>query len=757
MKKLVLRFANPQNIAGKQFELFLGAPEIISALNRPKSEKDFVRLQKTLQKYENRSKYRATPFGLFASCSVAEWGEETKVDLSIPINYKISYGSKVTDNIINILQHDKELVKKSCFRANHTIHEVADQLRYVEYYYENKASLYKHYKISEIEKSNVILEIIKFSQDFVSFEKLIEFIISIGDVNYHDAEEFLFELINEQVLFSNISYSSIGINPFNKINQNFSSINVKIPLIDTLQTYINEINPTNYESVFQKIRHNLSTIPIEIKDNEILHTTSFYSKSNLVISNQIREKIENAIPFLHKLSLRTKPKNIFDEFINRFQEIYESKSVSLVEVLDPTVGIYYPIHHEMDEENPFHDIDTNLTTNTSQLKGGNMSSFETYLLKKIIDCISDGKSEISLCEDDLNKQGLINPNSYLDFRSQLPLSYSFMGSLSTDNKIALRMLGGASGTYLITRFANDNEEINQLIKDVIQKENDILNEKAILSEINHISKGELGNILHHPSYLDYEIPIITVSERPKEYLIDINDLNLIFSEGILILYSNRLKKIVLPRALDAYNHNTEKIPIYRFLCDYQNYFQQSDLSFSFGALNDILDYFPRVCYNDIILSPETWKFKNHNLLFKNNDIRELRHWLKKNNIPNLFKFKVNSYSYFVINSDSEKDLSLFLDEINRNKSFIIEDFLEISDIQGINDRANEFISIHFNENFKLPQIPKNPSSAIERDFLPGSEWIYFKIYGIIKYFEQELLQKMLLFLKKKMILNPSSS
>ena len=44
-----------------------------------KTDKEIIKIQTSLIKYYKRMYSRCTPFGLFANCSVVEWGNETKI------------------------------------------------------------------------------------------------------------------------------------------------------------------------------------------------------------------------------------------------------------------------------------------------------------------------------------------------------------------------------------------------------------------------------------------------------------------------------------------------------------------------------------------------------------------------------------------------------------------------------------------------------------------------------------------------------
>ncbi|EDO26417.1 predicted protein [Nematostella vectensis] len=109
--------------------------------------------------------------------------------------------------------------------------------------------------------------------------------------------------------------------------------------------------------------------------------------------------------------------------------------------------------------------------------------------------------------------------------------------------------------------------------------------------------------------------------------------------------------------------------------------------------------------------------------------------LNKQIIPRL----VDGDNELLINSEEEIAILSFIDTIKNRSSINLEEFLFNTNQALIKDTAgngytNECVAILLNDSTKFPKINFDDKKeiAISRQFLPGSEWLYFKIYCGVK-------------------------
>lgn len=184
-----------------------------------------------------------------------------------------------------------------------------------------------------------------------------------------------------------------------------------------------------------------------------------------------------------------------------------------------------------------------------------------------------------------------------------------LSMLGVDNQtIQLKGFWGPCGANLVARFAHTEESIARFIKEVAQKEQELMPD-ILFAEIAHLPDSRVGNILSRPHVRNFEILYLANSDLPEKQLINISDLYLSIRHGRIYLRSKKLNKEIIPRLTNAHNYNKNPMPVYRFLCDMQIQHGRSDLFFNWGNLYNKLSFLPRVQYRNTILSLAAWKIK----------------------------------------------------------------------------------------------------------------------------------------------------
>jgi len=717
MNKFIIRLSNPQEFEGNELEVFLASPNLVKSVL--KASKITPKLKRSLLKYENRSKYRATPFGGFSTCSVVNWDEQIKFETLPELILSLNFNTFLIQELVNNVKQKN--IKQLSFYKNPSLYEISNEYRYVENYVENNRVLQK---ISSVDKTEESEKILLYCEGTRSYNELLTFIKLEFDVTENDSANFIAELVGEQVLHTNLDISAIGNYNINWLLGELKSSN-SFNYIKKIKNFLIELNDTNYLEKVKCVQDTLKDEDISVEAKNLLKATSFYKNLQFSFDSKIKKNLEECVSLLHKLNISSKSGVTFLlQFEKEFEEKYGEESIPLSVALDVTKGLSYPKSSKQYNEKIFSDII--LPQHQLKFITKEFSPFHQILLKKLTNCFQSNDSIMHLDLDRIVNDIDLN-NELLNIDNQLPLSYSCFGSIVDDKTIALKYAGG-NASYLISRFAQDNVEIDSLLKKIVEKENQIIGNTAIIAEINYLPNPNIGNIVQRPSYREYEIPILS-SSNTNNSVICINDLHLKMTNNGLLLFSKSLNKPVLPSLMCSHNYSQDNLPYYKFLCDYQYRYSESNLRFSWGPLTDMFSYFPRVIYDHIILSLETWYFEIDD--FSDfTSINSIKTWLKKNKVPRLFKLKEYD-NYLVIDQDSDESISLFISEIKQQQRVHLEEFVEFAQIKGIQNKANEIISFHFNTNYKLPYNNLESKVLIEDEHLnfhPGSVWIYYKLY-----------------------------
>jgi len=631
--------------------------------------------------------HRCTPFGLFAGISTGNVSNNTsRIELETTENYKRK--TKLDMNYLCSLVQELEKLPQIRnlidYYPNTSIYRINNQYRYVEYTYKNSI---RHHYIMSIDDTNYIRKVLQFSEKGVKINQLQEFLTSDGIQN-EDAQKFIHDLIDNQILISAISPTVSGDDYLRYIIEQ-TNITRLVELENILErldkkTFHNNLN--TYSEVVNKLEE--IQIPFDKKflfQTDLITTT----KSNNLNKNLLKE-IHEGVTVLNKLTTRVRNPRL-EVFKKTFSNRYEEEEVPLSLALDVETGIGYnqnsvgsydicPLIDDLiipqfttKQDKPFYRYE--------------LKKADEFIYKKFIEAKKLNSKVITLKEEDLQ--------SFEENWDDLPITFPLLCSIfqnENENIISITDAGGPSASYLLGRFSHTSEDVRQILEEIVAKETNS-NENTILAEIVHLPESRTGNILYRCNLRNYEIPYLAKSNLSSSCQIPISDLQISLRNDELILRSEKLNLRVEPRMGNAHSFDYNSLPIYNFLGDMQTQNLCESLEFSWGPALMNEEFFPRVCYKNIILSPAKWLLKKttiENITNKKNLIK----WSKENDIPNTFFLKDYDNELFI---DLKNDLSckMFLSEINKKASIELKENLysEYSSIVNSSEGtyANEFI------------------------------------------------------------------
>lgn len=718
-------------------------------INYDPKYKDSQKIFISMYKYLSRMSTRPTPYGLFAGCGIVNWGNDTNL-------IKLNDFSKTTridydyiNAFLNKILKETEVIKLSKFYSNNSLYKLGEKYRYTEYYYNLNS---KSFILSQFERNSHIEKVLDFCKNGCSFDTLLNELAS-NEISKEEAEEFLLELINCQVIINEFELSITDSNFINTIINNFEIIdsrseNLLIKYIvfelKKVQTILNNIdrNSTNEIDLYEEIKDIFENLNNNFSKDYIFQTDKYdYFDGSFSINYQ--NQIINTLIKLSKIE-NNKEERLKD-FISSFEKKYENKEVSLAEALDPDIGILY--NTGKDTINKIADEFLIQTFNNSNLS---ISKNELRYIEILSKTSINNSKEL-----DLN---LFLKNEDNQSQLNLPETLSVFGKVIDSEKSIIQIFGcyGASASNLIARFAPLNIEIASLLNEVQDFEKKY-NKDAIVAEILHLPEDRIGNVIIRPSFREYDIEYLAKSQ--KKNILSINDLFLKIINGKLVLFSKKHNKKIMPRLSCAHNYSFNSLPIYKFLCDYQFVDTESGLSFNWpDFLKEIFVYFPRVIDGNVIVSPATWVFNKSRHYGNEKDFESsIVKILKEHDVPTTFLLS-DFDNELLINTEEELSFNVFIKTIKGRDNFTIKEFLytpEKSLIKGTNNESftNEFIAllkkneIKSDNSFEIEKY-NNSINSIKRDFPVGSEWVYFKVYCGYKTSEEFLNEILMPFLKQ---------
>lgn len=677
--KNAIRLASPELIIG--YEKYIQNPLLY---DKEKASS----LELSLLKYIARMSSRATPFGLFAGCSTGCLKNETHIVLSKKIKTHTQFDMQFWIALLQKITHNKIFQKKLLFFPNSSLYDIGDFYRYVEYKFVAKK---REHSISSIKKNPFLEIIIKTSKDGKTIDELANTIIE-SDSERAEATAFIEELIENQILVSIIETTVTGESEVERVLKILNDINYTNEENEIINEISNFIKTLNDPYVFNKtaityIIEKIKELEIDFDEKYVLQTDSYYKTTENTLNKNITDKLSKAITFLGNIQDLEYNQNL-EHFKKAFQKRYENKEMPLAVALDTEIGIGYIQNSGMNDSNPILEKFSFSTSKTSEAT--EFWSKNDYILEdKLQNCIANKESFILVKEQDFKVSEKIN--------RVFPATFSAMIEIvNQDNKelITLDSLGNFSASKLIGRFCNGSQEIKKLAKEIVEKETDFYKE-SVLAEIAHIPESRTGNILRRPVLRAHEIPYLSNSILPKENQIEINDLMVSVKNDTIILRSKKLNKEVIPCLSNAHNYSNNALPIYQFLCELQGQKSNPVYKFNWGILKNHYTYFPRVIYQDVILSKARWLISETELK-SIKTFNDFENWRIKKLLPKYVNIIKGDNTLLL---DLEKEICYNLLKKEMNNKITLEEFLFtnsslVKDEQK-NDYVNQFIISYY--------------------------------------------------------------
>lgn len=413
-------------------------------------------------------------------------------------------------------------------------------------------------------------------------------------------------------------------------------------------------------SMYADIEKTLKNLEIHI-DRKYLFQCDLQRnfKPLLLDRNRIKE-ISEGLQFINKISFPRLNSSI-NLFIEKFQKRYDSAEISLLEALDEKIGIGYK--ESFKDNFLLNDISFPLQETKRYIEWG---LYEKELSDKYINSLKTGQ-HILLTDKDFK--------TFTSNWEDLPSTISVFCEIYQDDFVLFEFAGNSSAANLISRFGH-YQEVRECLSEISNMEESLAGD-SILAEIVHIPFSRTGNVLQRPRFRNYEIPYLSNSFATR---ILISDLMISVKNGEILLRSKKYNKRVIPILSTAHNFNLDSsLPIYNFLSSIQTQNQRACFSFTWGGLEGIYNYYPRVQYKNIIFSLAQWlvsidEFETIiHTVDKPNVNLSIKEWRAKRDVPRYVQFCQGDNKLF-LDLDSLISVDIFLSELNKIKIVILQEY-----------------------------------------------------------------------------------
>lgn len=647
-------------------------------------------------RYFQRACTRPTPFGYFAGSSIGTFvGDYTNILLSSREEYRriTRINMDFICEFTRWLERDKELRMKLHYFPNNSIFQIGNYYRYTDCL-SNKA-----HRVHQIEYSEYIRNVLAWAKEGRLISELATILVD-DDITMEEANIFILELVDEQVLVSELELAATNTQPLTRLINIIRSLSGTegdiVKYLSEIEAQLNIISqhPIGYTidcyshivDVFNKIKK------VEIKD--LFQADLYKPVQQGGVSYKILKSIQRALVFLNKITPPERHENL-DKFKENFIKRYESKEMPLLFVLDNELGIGYG--NISSDINPLID-DLVIPYDNLQPKV-NQSSIYSILLQKSQQSL---KGIVELTDEDV-KDVIANWDD-------LPPTISVVCEILQDNAHGhlchIKSVYGPSATAWLGRFCYLDDQILNHTLAIAEKEAQMCPD-VIFAEIAHVPQSRAKNAFLRPILRPYEIPYLSNACVPKDFEIELNDLYISVKEDRIVLRSRKLDKEIVPRLSNAHNYSGQQsMPVYHFLCDMQHQSGRTGLEFNWSKVMEQLSFLPRIVYKDCILARASWIVSENeiNTFVLIEDANELliriKEWKTKRKIPNEVLLADGDKELYI---DMNNSLSIraWLSVVKKKKSFILVEFLfdpataVVHDVDG--NFTNEFIFAFYRE------------------------------------------------------------
>jgi thiopeptide-type bacteriocin biosynthesis protein len=726
-------------------ELYYEFCKVINGTAKPGSK-----LILTLYKYLSRMSTRCTPYGLFAGCSTGMVADQTDISYTDAVHRKESrLDMNYVNELVNHLQLIPELKRKLSYSVNTSLYAVAEFYRYIEYKIENKR---RHYTLASVRKNEFLDLLIQAAEKELGYEELLGLLMAAATtVEKEEAETFLDELIESQILISELEPTITGEIYMDTLVEKLTG-KVAPGVIEDIEK-INSLLNEGGISAFEQVHKIINDCFGACQSKDLIQTDLFFEHKKNQLNAETAAQITSQLSELYRLSTRATGKDL-DDFKKNFYERYGDREIPLLQVLDGESGIGYGRLGKSDHLPLLEGI----IPSEKKMPRVITWSASTVMVNKVFKRALDSGTRIG----ELTAADLDELEDKEDLEGQVPASLFAFGSivapsaeeLDTGNyQFSLGSCSGPSAANILSRFCHGDSLLYKNIMETLS-EDEQDDEDKIYAEIVHLPESRIGNVLIRPDLRNYEIPFLGRSSKSLKDQIRIQDIMVSIKEGKVVLRSVRLNKIVIPRLSTAHNY-TGGLPVYRFLCDLQQEGLYHSIYWNWDNLSDS-PFLPRVVYKNIILSKASWtinKFAFNDLTGKiEEDITSVSAHLERMKVPR-YVCITDHDNELLIDTHNYLGRTLVYQELNKKGMVKLTEFLSRPEDcfikEGEEGVAHEILLPLSNKKSLLGYPKPNVSrdSEVRRTFLPGSEWIYFKLYGGTSTTEKVLVESIRPYLK----------
>lgn len=663
-------------------------------------DKNTNKVQHSTRMYYQRACTRPTPFGLFAGCSIGTIGETTEIQLSEQSIYKRNtrLDMHYICALIQQIERDGNIREQMYYFPNSSIYLVGDYIRYVECHYHKSRRMHH---ITQVDNSEYLQTILSLARNGKRFSELASVLVD-DSITMEEAVDFIHELIDAQILVSELSPAVTDIKPLSSLITKLKSLpnpdKQIVCILSEIEMQLTDIDRKiigTTGNLYPEIIKNIEKTKIETEIKYLFQTDMFKPALQATVSRNLIKDIQQAIVFFNKITTPVRRSN-YSKFKENFVKRYENREIPLLFVLDNELGIGYADNTSGDIS-PL--VDDLVIPDDKPSLYDSLQSIQPALLQKYY---KPSQKIIELTDEDVKNADTV--------WEDLPYTTSVMCQILQDDdsgrSVYIKAAGGQSASMLLGRFCHLDEQILNLTLAITEKEAQ-MKPDVIFAEIVHLPESRIGNILLRPVLRQYEIPYLAIASVPGEFEIKLDDLYVSVKNNRIVLHSKKMNKEIVPRMSTAHNYKSKSsMPVYQFLCEIQHQDERTGLGFFWNETMQQTNYLPRVVYRNCILSRSRWTVHEKevkdfiNIKDNNELLLKIKEWQNERDIPDKILW-VDGDNELYVDMNNPSSIRAWLSVVKKRSLLYLEEFLfnpKTAVVQGPEGVfTNEFIFSFYND------------------------------------------------------------
>jgi lantibiotic biosynthesis protein len=591
--------------------LFVASPALCDGLAHWRANPDSTRGQKVeraLVRYLARMAGRSTPFGLFSGISSGHLGDETRLALAPHGDHErhTRLDNDYLFSLTEALGRDPAVRDCLTYRPNSSLCQLAGGFRYAE---ARVVDGQRTYHLVEVEPTDYLERTLVRARPGASRAQLALALAQDNDVTPAEAEAFIDELIDAQLLVSALTPAVTGVQPLEHVLATLRQCEAKtascavLADVERALAAIDDAGLGAPTDAYRAVANQLRALPVPVELSRLFQVDLVKPAATATIGRDVLAELQRGLGVLGRIG-----SSGADDSLRRFRDAflrrYEQREVPLVEALDEEIGIGFDASHAPAAQAAplLSELRFPRGYQSTRVPGGPR---ERCLVRLLHEALASGRRELRLTDRDIEELAQ-------DESAPLPDAIGVVATIIAasaddiargDFKVALSSCHGPSGARLSGRFCHASSDILAGVHAHLRAE-EALHPQAIFAEVVHLPEGRIGNVVCRPLLRSYEIPFLGHAGAPASQTTPVQDLLVSVRGSRIVLRSRRFGREVIPRLTTAHNFYRRSVGMYRFLCALQSQ-DGAGASWSWGPADDA-PFVPRVTYGRLVFARARW-------------------------------------------------------------------------------------------------------------------------------------------------------